>query len=113
MYFTGDDEFQNMFVYQPTFNTIKCKNTSTEYVITWKSKRVYNSKLVAINNDFAPNIKYFKKVGLQFNNTPLVIKQNNYSMKMFTKMFTSFMIQIIGQKCAQKFYIKKLFVQSD
>ena len=74
MYFTGDDEFQNMFVYQPTFNTIKCKNTSTEYVITWKSKRVYNSKLTAINNDFAPNIKYKKKVGLQFNNTPLVIK---------------------------------------
>ena len=28
MYFTSDDVFQNMFVYQPTFNTIKYKNIS-------------------------------------------------------------------------------------
>ena len=37
---------------------------STEYVFTWKSKGVYNSKLITINSDFAPNTKYLKKVGL-------------------------------------------------
>ena len=73
MYFTSDDGFQNMFVYQPIFNTIKYKNISTEYVISWKSKGVYNSKLIALNSDFLPNIKYLKE-GLQFNNTPLVIE---------------------------------------
>ena len=30
MYFTSDDVFQNIFAYQPTFNTIKYKNTNTE-----------------------------------------------------------------------------------
>ena len=59
MYFTSKDRFQNMFVYQPTFNTIKYKNTSTEYDTSWKSKVVDNSKLIALNSDFLPNIKYF------------------------------------------------------
>ena len=51
---------------------------NNEYVISWKSKGTYNSNLIALNSDFVPNIKYFnKKVGIQFNNTPLVIEQNN------------------------------------
>ena len=62
IYFTSDDGFQNMFIYQPTFYPIKYKNTSIEYVISWKSKGVYNSKLVALNTDFLSNIKYFKKM---------------------------------------------------
>ena len=37
MYFKSDDRFQNIFVYQPTFNTIKYKNTSTEYITSWES----------------------------------------------------------------------------
>ena len=48
-----------MFVYQPTFSTLKYKKTSTECVISWKSKGVYNSKLTGLNSDFLPNIKYF------------------------------------------------------
>ena len=52
MYFTRDDVFQNMFVYQPTFNTIKYRNMSTQYTISWKLKGVYNSKLIALNGDF-------------------------------------------------------------
>ena len=31
---------------------------------------------------FLPNIKYFGcKVGIKFNNTPLVVEQNNYKTK--------------------------------
>ena len=67
-----------MFVYQPTFNTVKYKNMNNVYVISWKSKGTHNSNLIAVNSDFVPNIKYFnKKIGIQFNNTPLVIEQNN------------------------------------
>ena len=63
MHFTSDDGFQNMFAYQPTFNTIKHKNMSTEFLICWKSKGVYNSKVIALNSDFLPNIEYLKKLG--------------------------------------------------
>ena len=44
-------------------------------------KRVYNSKLSELHNTFLPNIKYFKfKIGIQFNNTPLVAEENNYKI---------------------------------
>ena len=61
MYFTSNDGFQNMFVYQPTFNTIKKNNTNTEYVTGWKSEGVYNSQLKPLNCNFFSNIKYFNK----------------------------------------------------
>ena len=83
-----------MFVYQPTFKMAKYKNTSTEYVASCKLKGVYNNKLVALNSDFLPKIKYFKRIRLQFDNTPLVIEQNNYT----TKNFILYTIWIIGQK---------------
>ena len=61
---------------------MKYKNMSSEHVISWKSKGVCNSKLTGLNNNFLTNIKYFeKKKGIQCNNTPLVIKQNNYTVK--------------------------------
>ena len=41
--FTINDRSQNMFVYRPTFNVLKLKNNKgTEYIISLKSKRVYN-----------------------------------------------------------------------
>ena len=46
MYFMSNDGCGNMFVYQPTVDTLelkKCKGT--DYVISWKSKGVYNSQL--------------------------------------------------------------------
>ena len=43
----------------------------TEYAISWKSKGVYNPKLIALNSDFLPNLKYLKK-GLKFNNNPII-----------------------------------------
>ena len=35
MYFTGDNDLQNMFVYQPTFSTLQLqKNKDTDYIIS-------------------------------------------------------------------------------
>ena len=79
----GDDGFQNMFVYQVTFNTLELiKDKSTDYVIGWKSKVLFESKLLPLHGAFLPNIKYFYyKIGMQFSNTPLVVEQNNYATK--------------------------------
>ena len=57
IYFTSDDELQKIFVYQPTYNVIKYLNTSTECIISWRSKGVYNTKLIPIKNNSLPNIK--------------------------------------------------------
>ena len=51
--FFGNDSFQNMFVHQPTFNTLELKeDKGTEYVISWKSKGVYTSKLKPLYTAF-------------------------------------------------------------
>ena len=53
-----------------------------DYITDWKSKGVYNSKFVKLPEGFLPYIKYFGyKIGIQFNNTPLVIEENNYKTK--------------------------------
>ena len=42
MYFTGDDGSQNMFYFQPAINTLWLRKGSyTDYVPSWKTKRVY------------------------------------------------------------------------
>ena len=72
IYFASNDGSQNIFVYQPTFNALKI-HKGTEYITGWKSKGLYNSKLIASHGAFLPNVKYFGvKIGIQFNNTPLV-----------------------------------------
>ena len=46
IYFTSNDESQNTFVYQPTFDALELKKDKvTDYVISWKSKGVFNSEL--------------------------------------------------------------------
>ena len=38
-----------MFVYQPALNTLELKkDKGTDYVLSWKSKRVYNSRLIPL-----------------------------------------------------------------
>ena len=46
--FVGNDGFQSMFFfYQPTFNTLELKEDKcNEYVIGWKLKGEYTSKLI-------------------------------------------------------------------
>ena len=71
-----------MFVYQPTFSTIKYQDINTEDVIGWKSKEVYVTDLVPIKIDSLPDIKYSKHgIGIQFKYIPLVAGQINYTTK--------------------------------
>ena len=49
MYFRRDDGSQNMFAYLPTLDTLK---KGTDYVLSWKSKGVYTSKLKSLYTAF-------------------------------------------------------------
>ena len=56
----GDDCFHNMFAYQPTFNTIELKkDKGTNYVTCWKSKGLFEFKLLPLHGAFLSNIKHF------------------------------------------------------
>ena len=81
IYFTSKDGSQNMFVYKSTLNMLELKiDKGTDYIISWKSKGLYNSKLIALHGVFLPNIKHFGvKIGRQLNNAPLVIEEINYA----------------------------------
>ena len=37
MYFTGDNDFQNMFIYHPTYNRLEIKETGngSQYITGW------------------------------------------------------------------------------
>ena len=74
--FFGDDGFQNMFVYQATFNTLEFKkDKGTDYVIGWKSIGLFESQLLLLHGTFLTNIRYLGyKIEMQFNNTPLVVE---------------------------------------
>ena len=55
-YFTRNDGYRNMFIYQATFNMLKLrKDKSTENIIGSESKGVYNSKLIALHVVFRKN----------------------------------------------------------
>ena len=44
--FDDDDGFQNMFVYQPTLDTLELKKgQGSDYILSRKSKGMYTSKL--------------------------------------------------------------------
>ena len=58
IYFTSNDGSQNTFVYQPIFDTLELKkDKGTDYVLSWKSKGVYNSKLKPFYTAFLHSIK--------------------------------------------------------
>ena len=48
---------ENIFVYQPVFNTFELKkgDKNTEYIIGWKSKASFESKLLSLHGVFLPN----------------------------------------------------------
>ena len=58
IYFTINDGSQNTFVYQPILDTLELKkDKGTDYVLSWKSKGVYNSKLKPLYTAFLHSIK--------------------------------------------------------
>ena len=53
-----------------------------EILISWKSKGLYESKLVQSHGAFLPYIKQFGyKIGIRFNYTSLVAEKYNYTTK--------------------------------
>ena len=68
----------------------------TEYATDWKSKGLSEWKFLPLHGAFIPKAKRFGYIiKIQFNNTPLVIDQNNFTT---TIMNISLLIQIISQK---------------
>lgn len=73
MFIMADDGSQNMFLYEPTFNTIKqVKNN----VPAWKSKRRYNFGFKPLHG-LVPVIIFGRKIVLRFNNGIWTVTQNN------------------------------------
>ena len=72
-----------MLAYQSTFSTLVLKeHKGSEYAIAWKSKRLFRPELYSLHNVFLPIKKWFgSEIGIQFNNTPLIIYKNNYRSK--------------------------------
>ena len=83
MYFTTNDGSQNMFVYQPILDMLELKkDKGTDYVLSWKSNGVYNSKLKPLYTAFLHSIKLSGyKMGIKFDKDPLAVEQNNYLTK--------------------------------
>ena len=83
IYFTSHDGSQNGFVYQPTLDTLELKkDKGTDYVLSWKSKGVYNSKPKPLYLAFLHSIKLSGyKIRIKSNKGPVAVEQNNYSSK--------------------------------
>ena len=79
MYFTSNGRSQNIFVYQPTLDTVELKrDKGTDYVLSWKSNGLYNSKLKPLHTASLNSIKLTgHKIGIKFNKDPLAVEQNN------------------------------------
>ena len=80
IYFTSNDGSQNTFVYQPTFDTLELKkDKGTDYVLSWKSKGMFNFKLKPLYTTFLHSIKLSEyRIEMKFDKDPLAVKQNNY-----------------------------------
>ena len=111
MYFKSNDISQNMFVFQPIFNTPELKrDKGTEYFIGWKSKWLYNSRLIPLHAAFLANIKYFRsKIGMQFNNTPLVLEKKELHDQNY-KCLHPLKFRELAKSPLRNFTLKKLFV---
>ena len=57
----GDKGFQNIFVYHTRIITIELKeDNDTNYIISWKSKGLYNSKSTPSDTAFLHKVKHFR-----------------------------------------------------
>ena len=73
IYFASNDGSQNTCVYQPTLDTLELIKGS-DYVISWKSKTVFNSKLKPLLTVFFNSIKLSEyKIGMKFDKDPLAV----------------------------------------
>ena len=71
-----------MFVYKPVYDTLALKKDKGSwlffYVLSWKSKEVYTSKLKQLYSGFLQSIKLsWFKIRKKFDNDPLAVEQKN------------------------------------
>ena len=66
-----------MFVYQPTLDALKLKKVkSTDYFLSWNSKRVFWYILKPLYTAFLNSIKLSEyRIRIKFNKDPLAAKQ--------------------------------------
>ena len=58
------------------------KDKGTDYVCSWKSEGVFNSKLKPLHTAFLNSIKLSEyRIGIKFEKDPLAVEQNNYLTK--------------------------------
>ena len=64
-------------------NTLELKkDKDTDYVLSWKSRQSYTSKVKPLYPAFFHGIElYGYKVGLIFDENPLAVEQHNYATK--------------------------------
>ena len=54
------------------------QDKGTDYVFSWKSNRVVNSKVKPLYNTFLNSIKISQyRIGIKFDKNPLAVEQNN------------------------------------
>ena len=84
IYFTNNDGSKNISVYQPTLDTLELKkDKGTDYVLSWKLKGVFNSKLKPLDTAFLHSIKICEyRMRIKFDKDLLAIEQNNYLTKL-------------------------------
>ena len=103
-----------MFVYQWTLDTLELKkDKDTDYVLSWNSKGVYNSKLKPLYTGFLHSIKPSQyKMGIKFYKDPLAVAQNNY----LTKIVNAYIVYDLDawpKIPVNKFKLKKLLVSGN
>ena len=84
MYFTSNDGSQNIFVYQLVLDKLelKKKDEGTDYILNWKSKGAYTSKLKPLLRAFSHSKKLSGyRMRIKFDKNPLAVEQNNYTTK--------------------------------
>ena len=79
----GDDGFGNIFVYQPTLDTLKIKkDKSTDYNLSQKSKEVFTPKLKQLYITFLHSINSSRyRMQIKLNKDLLTVQQNSYPTK--------------------------------
>ena len=78
IFFTSNDGSENTFVYKPpTLDMLELKkDKGIDYLPSWKSKGVFNSKLKPLYSAFLHSIKPSGyNMGIKFDKNPLAVKK--------------------------------------
>ena len=96
IYFISNDGSQDTFVYQPHFDTLELKkDKSTDSVLSWKSKGVFNSKLKPLYTAFLHSINFSEyRIRIKFDKDPLVVEQSSY----LTKILNVYIHKVVIKK---------------